>query len=115
MAPKNDINNTNVVFAGLIGTLIVTVLVLALSVLFYHQANQQAAADADAVQSPELVSLLQTQRDILEGKAADADHKTHMPIERAMELVVADLAAGKATPVTPAATVSHAGETSHGK
>jgi hypothetical protein len=110
MASQDDINNTNVIFAGLTGTLILVVFILAMSVLVFHQMNQQAAADAEAVQSPELASLLETQRDILEGKAADADHKMHIPIERAMQMVVAELAAGPAAAVGP-----HAEETSHGK
>ena len=110
MDSQNGINNTSVIFAGLTGTLILVILVLGLSVFFFHQMNEQAAEDAQAVQSPELASLLRTQRGILEGQAADAEHKVHIPIERAMQMVVAELAAGKSSPAP-----AHAEETSHGK
>ena len=106
MSTRDDINNSNVFFAGLIGTLIVADLVLLLSVLFFHVTNQQAAADAD-VKSPELVSLWESQRAILSGKAPDAEHKTHLPIERAMQLVVKELATDGGS--------AHAEEKSHAK
>ena len=90
-----DVQTWNVWFAAIVGTLLLVIIVLAVSVLVFQKLNTEAAANA-AEPVLELQTLLAAQRAKLEGQAAGPSGKPGLSIERAMQLVVEEASAAPA-------------------
>jgi hypothetical protein len=97
MATRDDVNTPVIAVVGFISALLLFAIIIFLQVMFYHvQAEQRYEKDLD--QPPlELSNLVHNQ----EARLAEyrwVDQKkgvVAIPIDRAMELVVADLSKGK--------------------
>lgn len=87
-----DVQTSSVWFAGVVGTLLVTIVVLAVSVLAFRKLNTEAAANT-AEPVLDLQRLLAAQHAKLEGQAGGPVGKPRLSIERAMQLVVEDSSA----------------------
>jgi hypothetical protein len=93
MAMRNDVNTPAIVMVGFISTLLIFASVILLQVMFYDMEAQQRYEKDVSQPFHELTSLVQKQQARL-AEYRWVDEKkgvTAIPIDRAMELVVADL------------------------
>jgi hypothetical protein len=106
MRTEDDLNTSAIALVGLIGTILVFATVVLLTVVFYQvEARQQHEKDIN--QQPAQVAKLTADQ---QGRLAsygwvDREEKVaHIPISRAMDLVVAEIARdpGAASPEPPA-------------
>ena len=93
MTTRDDVNTPVIAMVGLISALLFFASIILLEVMFYHMEAQQRFEKDVSQPFPELTALVQRQQ----AKLADyrwVDEKkgiVAIPIDRAMELVVADL------------------------
>jgi hypothetical protein len=93
MAPRDDVNTPVIALVGFISALLFFAIIILLEVMFYHIEAQQRY-EKDINQPPqELTALVQREQATL-AEYRWVDEKkgvVAIPIDRAMELVVADL------------------------
>lgn len=97
MRPLDDMNTPVIALVGIVGAILFVVLVLGLQVWFFD-IQEIETYKKDISQAPEeITALISRQQDELrEYRWVDKKNKiVGIPIERAMDLVVADLAAGR--------------------
>lgn len=101
--PDTDTNAGSIVAVGLIGSILLVVIVVALEALFGHVAQAEAQRKVVAVQNEELRGYTAQQLERLRGyRVADpATGTVSIPIERAMELVVQESAGQAPVPGGP--------------
>jgi hypothetical protein len=94
--PDNDTNAGSIVAVGLIGSILLVVIVVALEALFGHVVQAEAQRKVVEVQSNELRQHTAQQLERLNGyRVLDASTgRVGIPIERAMELLVQESAPG---------------------
>jgi ATP/ADP translocase len=93
MTTHNDVNTPVIALVGFISALVFFAIVIFLQVVFYQFQSRQHFADATAQPPLELTNLVQNQQARL-AEYRWVDQKkgvVAIPIDRAMELVVADL------------------------
>ncbi|MBI5869272.1 MAG: hypothetical protein HZB43_13460 [candidate division Zixibacteria bacterium] len=102
MSNQSDPDALRTVYVGAISVLITLVLIVALQAAYYQA--QESEISRKAVASEELTALRAEQLELLEGyRWIDRSKGTvTIPIDRAMELVVRDLAADSTRPQVPA-------------
>jgi len=119
MGTSDDINTPVIALVGVVGALVVLVLIVGLMVWFYN-LQEIETYKKDISQSPEEIgSLIAKQQAQLHSyRWVDAKKKTvSIPIDRAMELVVGELAREASTQPTtrPTTTRAQTGTGSHAK
>jgi hypothetical protein len=93
--PDTDTNAGSIVAVGLIGSILLVVVVVALEALFGHAAEAEARRKVVAVGNEALRGYTAEQLQKLRGYRSDpATGAVAIPIERAMELVVQESAPG---------------------
>ncbi len=114
MTYNDGVKIAPIAYLGLISVLVTLVIVMALQVLYFQQTNKIAAAEmASAGAPPELAELNARQLTALtqRGYVNQQEGIVAIGIDRAMELVLTDLANGKSPgevigPVKPSPPVS---------
>ena len=119
MSTSDDINTPVVALVGVVGALVVLVIIVGLMVWFYN-LQEIETYKKDISQSPEEISSLvaKQQAQLHSYRWVDAKKKTvSIPIDRAMELVVGELAREASTRAAtqPATTRAQTRAISHAK
>lgn len=94
---SDDLNTSSIALVGVVGAIVVFAIIVALQVWFYNLYEVETFRK-DISQSPEEIGqlLAQQQAQLHSYRWVDAKRKiASIPIDRAMELVVRDLADGR--------------------
>jgi hypothetical protein len=83
-----DTNTVSIVIVGLIGTILLVVVVVALEAIFARELEAEQRRKVVNVPNQALRAYVAEQNERLNGYRVDPAGKVTIPIERAMELVV---------------------------
>jgi len=104
MTHYDDVNSSAVVYVGLLGVLATVLIIMAVVVYYYQYERQMLTGSEFGPPTEQLNALTEQQQAALNGpyRTLDAEQQiVALPIEHAMQLVVADVQAGRRAVAAP--------------